>query len=51
VSPWPIAAVKACMPIGRVPTQFGQYLDQVYAASRDGSVSVDGQNIFRLPGE
>jgi len=34
------------MPIGRVPTQFGQYLDQVYAASRDGSVRLDGQNIF-----
>src|SRR2546423_7942876 len=34
------------MPLDRVPTQFAQYLDRVYAASRNGDISVDGQNIF-----
>lgn len=34
------------MQIARVPAQFGQYLNQVYDAARNGSISVDGQNIF-----
>lgn len=46
VSPRPIAAVKARMQIDRVPAQFGRYLNQVYEASRNGSISLDGQNIF-----
>src|SRR5438477_6331497 len=46
VSPRPIAAVKARMQIERVPAQFVHYLNQVYDASRDGSISLDGQNIF-----
>lgn len=50
------AAVRARVPIARVPAVFGQYLDQVYAAGRAGAVQLDGQNIFVyrdgiLPGE
>jgi effector-binding domain-containing protein len=46
VSPRPIAAVKVRLPIDLVPSQFAQYLNQVYEASRNGMVSLDGQNIF-----
>ena len=45
-APRAIAAVRARLPIRRVPATFRQYLDQVYAASRDGVVQLDGQNIF-----
>ena len=45
-APRPIAAVQARLPIGRVPIQFTQYLNQVYAAARNGRVKLDGQNIF-----
>jgi effector-binding domain-containing protein len=46
VRPRPIAAVRARMPIDRVPMQFAQHLNRVYDASRKGDISVDGQNIF-----
>jgi effector-binding domain-containing protein len=29
-----------------VPSTFGRYLDQVYAAARAGEVHLDGQNVF-----
>lgn len=41
-----IAAVRAQLPAGAVPREFGRYLDQVYAAARSGAVKLDGQNIF-----
>jgi hypothetical protein len=41
-----MAAVHARLPAARIPTTFGTYLDQVYAAARAGAVTVDGQNIF-----
>ena len=41
-----IAAVHARVPAGRVAALFSGYLDQVYAAARDGKVKLDGQNIF-----
>ncbi|HET7232872.1 MAG TPA: GyrI-like domain-containing protein [Longimicrobium sp.] len=41
-----IAAVHARLAAERVPTAFAAFLDQVYAAARDGAVAVDGQNIF-----
>jgi hypothetical protein len=34
------------MPATQVGAQFRMYLDQVYAAGRDGMVTLDGQNIF-----
>lgn len=45
-TPRAIAAVRARLPIRRVPTMFSEYLNQVYAASRDGLIQLDGQNIF-----
>jgi effector-binding domain-containing protein len=30
----------------RVPARFADYLNQVYAASREGTIKLDGQNIF-----
>ena len=42
----PIAAVRARLPIARVSSSFADYLNQVYAAGRSGSVLLDGQNIF-----
>jgi effector-binding domain-containing protein len=42
----PVAGVRAQVARGRVPQEFGRYLDQVYAAARAGAVSLDGQNIF-----
>ena len=41
-----IAAVHARLPISAVPTSFGRYLDQVYAAARAGHVALDGRNVF-----
>jgi effector-binding domain-containing protein len=49
--PRPIAAVHARLPIRDVPRRFGEYLDQVYAASRAGLVELDGQNIFIYSGD
>ena len=42
----PVAGVRAQVPRGRVPQEFGRHLDQVYAAARAGAVHLDGQNIF-----
>ena len=44
--PRAFAAVRARVPLARVPAVFGQYLDQVYAAGRAGAVQLDGQNIL-----
>ena len=44
--PRTIAAVHARLMMRDVPSVFGRYLDQVYTAGRDGSVKLDGQNIF-----
>ena len=44
--PRAIAAVRARLPIRRVPAMFAEYLNQVYAAARDGAIQLDGQNIF-----
>jgi effector-binding domain-containing protein len=41
-----IAAVRARLPIRRVPAVFAEYLNQVYAAARDRAIHLDGQNIF-----
>ena len=41
-----VAGVRARVAFGRVAQEFGPYLNQVYAAARDGAVSLDGQNIF-----
>ena len=46
VAPRQVAGVRAIVPFGRVPQEFGAHLGQVYAAARDGAVSLDGQNIF-----
>jgi effector-binding domain-containing protein len=45
-APRAIAAVRAQLPIRRVSALFAEYLNQVYAASRDGAIQLDGQNIF-----
>ena len=45
-APRGIAAVHARLPARRIPAMFAAYLDQVYAAARDGVVRIDGQNIF-----
>ena len=45
-APRAIAAVRARVPVGRVGAVFAGYLNQVYAAARDGVVQLDGQNIF-----
>jgi effector-binding domain-containing protein len=45
-APRAIAAVRARLPIGRVPAMFAEYLNQVYAAAREGAIRLDGQNIF-----
>ncbi len=44
--PRTIAAVHARVPIGKVSSTFGRYLDQVYATARAGAVALDGQNVF-----
>jgi effector-binding domain-containing protein len=41
-----IAAVRARLPISRVPASFTTYLNQVYTAARNGAIPLDGQNIF-----
>lgn len=41
-----IAAVRARVAIGSVPSVFRQYLDQVYAAAKSGAVKLDGRNVF-----
>ncbi|MEP6732378.1 MAG: GyrI-like domain-containing protein, partial [bacterium] len=52
-----IAAVSARVPLHRVAAVFTTYLNQVYAAGREGAVHLDGQNVFvyrnvtSLPGE
>ena len=45
-TPRAIAAVRARLPLARVPAVFAEYLNQVYAAGRDGTALLDGQNIF-----
>jgi effector-binding domain-containing protein len=45
-TPRAIAAVKARLPKGMVGRVFRTYLDQVYAAARNGAIRLDGQNIF-----
>jgi effector-binding domain-containing protein len=45
-APRAVAGVRARVPRGRVAQEFRRYLDQVYAAARDGGLSLDGQNIF-----
>ena len=45
-APHAIAAVRASMAVADVPRRFAEYLNQVYAASRDGGVQLDGQNVF-----
>jgi len=45
-APRTIAAVQARLPVQRVKAVFRDYLDQVYAAGRAGSVKLDGQNVF-----
>jgi hypothetical protein len=45
-APRAIAAVRARLPIGRIRSVFAGYLNQVYAAARDGAMQLDGQNIF-----
>ena len=49
--PRAIAAVRARLPMRDVPRRFAEYLDRVYAASRAGSVQLDGQNIFVYSGD
>lgn len=44
--PRAIAAVRARLPVGRVGALFANYLNQVYAAAKEGIVQLDGQNIF-----
>ena len=46
VPPRTMAAVPARLAIRRVPSVFTEYLNQVYAAARNGDIHVDGQNIF-----
>ncbi|MDQ6718856.1 MAG: GyrI-like domain-containing protein [Gemmatimonadota bacterium] len=41
-----VAGVTATIAHGQVGRQFKRYLDQVYAAAREGAVQLDGQNIF-----
>lgn len=45
-APRALAAVTARVPVAEIPRRFGQYLDQVYAASKSGHVQLDGQNVF-----
>ena len=45
-APRAIAAVRARLPIHRVPASFTAYLNQVYTAARNGAIQLDGQNIF-----
>ena len=49
-APRTIGAVHAHLPMREVPRTFRQYLDQVYAAGRAGSIHLDGQNVFLYRG-
>ena len=51
VSPRPIAAVAARMPIGDVPARFASFLNQVYTAARSTALTLDGQNVFVYRGD
>ncbi|MBL0940892.1 MAG: hypothetical protein IBJ03_18515 [Gemmatimonadaceae bacterium] len=44
------AAVHARVVVDTIPRVFTQYLDQVYAEARAGTVQLDGQNIFLYTG-
>ena len=46
VTPRLVAGVRAQVARGQVGAEFRRYLDQVYAAARDGSLKLDGQNVF-----
>jgi effector-binding domain-containing protein len=46
MAPRPVAGVRAVVARGQVGREFGRHLDQVYAATKAGAVSLDGQNIF-----
>jgi effector-binding domain-containing protein len=46
VEPRALAAVRERMAVRDVPSRFREFLDQVYAAARSGSIAVDGQNVF-----
>lgn len=41
-----VAGVRAQVKLGHVAHEFGQHLNQVYAAARAGAMTLDGQNIF-----
>lgn len=45
-APRALAAVHARLPVSAVPSSFRRYLDQVYAAAKNGIVKLDGQNVF-----
>ena len=45
-TPRAIACVRTQLPAARVSSSFAQYLNQVYALGRDGTIQLDGQNIF-----
>jgi len=49
--PRSIAAVRVRLPLRDVPRRFADYLNQVYAASRSGTIELDGQNIFLYSGD
>jgi hypothetical protein len=49
--PRSIAAVRVRLPIRDVPRRFSEFLNQVYAASRTGTIELDGQNIFVYSGD
>ena len=46
MSPRPVAAVRARLPVAEVPRRFATELGRVYAAARGGGIDLDGQNIF-----
>ena len=46
VKPRLVAGVRAHVARGRIGLEFRRYLDQVYAAAGEGSVQLDGENIF-----
>lgn len=46
VAPRALAGVRVRVPMGRVPEFVRPNLDQVYAASKAGTITTDGQNIF-----
>ena len=42
----PLAVVREIMAIREVPSRFRPLLDQVYAAKKNGAITLDGQNVF-----